>query len=165
MDTTVLLHLDCVSVCACVCSLCVGVRVCGCCAVRGGAAFHGMVAPVRSWVASGADINVLNVFRSTPLMLAAWNHHTPCVAELLRLGADARRSDLTGRTALHWLAAGRHFVARGDAEDAEVVRLLVAGGCGAEVRGKGGLTAVEVATRCGQQWGHLVGKWVAATTA
>ncbi len=42
---------------------------------------------------SGAEINVVNERGTTPLMVASCGHHTECVAEMLRLGADARRVD------------------------------------------------------------------------
>ena len=61
---------------------------------------------VRSWVASGADINVVDDGGYTPLMEASHCQYAECVAEMLRLGADARRVNNNGRTALH-LVAGR----------------------------------------------------------
>ena len=109
------------------------------------AGMYGNVDAVRSWVASGAEINVVNKGAITPLMWASLKHHTECVAEMLRLGADARRVDNFGETALHWIAfAGR----RGDGGG--VVRQLVAAGCDAAVRDNDGHTAVELArTRYG----------------
>ena len=115
-------------------------------------------------MASGADINVVNVCGSTPLMLASYWHHAECVAEMLRLGADARRVNNGGTTALHFVA-----VYGGDGGGgAEVVRLLVAAGCDAAVRNNNGRTAVELARRTrtgGAQWGREVEGWVAAAMA
>ena len=102
----------------------------------------GNVDAVRSWVASGADINVVDEYGVTPLMWASQCHHVECVAEMLRLGADARRVDNRGSTALHWVA-GRG----GDHRKGEVVRMLVAAGCDAAVRDHDGRTAVRTAAR------------------
>ena len=129
----------------------------------GGAGEDGNVDAVRSWVASGADINVVDEYGATPLMEASRYHRAECVAEMLRLGADARRVDNDGRTALH-LVAGRGGDFGGGAE---VVRLLVAAGCDAAVRDNNGRTAVELArhTRGGDEWGRVVEGWVAAAMA
>ena len=120
---------------------------------------------VRSWVASGADINVVDKHGSTPLMLASCCHcAAECVAEMLRLGADARRVDNNGMTALHWVAGCGSDGGGG----AEVVRLLVAAGCDAAVRNNDGRTAVEYARHTwdgGDEWGREVEGWVAAAMA
>ena len=114
----------------------------------GGAGEDGNVDAVRSWVASGADINVVSERGTTPLMYASECHRAECVAEILRLGADARRVNNVGMTALHWVAE-RGF---GGGGGAEVVRLLVAAGCDAAVRDDVGRTAVEYARRtCGDE--------------
>ena len=80
---------------------------------------------------------------------------------MLRLGADARRVDNGGSTALHWIAyAGR----RGDGVG--VVRQLVAAGCDAAVRDISGHTAVELArTKHGAKWATEFEGWVAAAMA
>ena len=121
----------------------------------------GNVDAVRSWVASGADINVVDEFGSTPLMLVSRWLLTECVAEMLRLGADARRVDNNGFTALHWVAEG----ADGGGDGGGVVRQLVAAGCDAAVRDNDGRTAVELArTYAGTKWAEIEG-WVAAAMA
>ena len=112
----------------------------------GGAGEDGNVDAVRSWVASGADINVVDELGGTPLRWASNCHRAECVAEMLRLGADARRVNNSGRTALHWVATR----GRDRGAGAEVVRLLVAAGCDAAVRDNDGRTAVELARRT---WG------------
>ena len=130
----------------------------------GGAGRDGNVDAVRSWVASGADINVVDERAITPLMEASRWHRAECVAEMLRLGADARRVDNVGMTALHYVAWRGHDGGGG----AEVVRLLVAAGCDAAVRDNDGRTAVELARRTlygGDEWGPVVEGWVAAAMA
>ena len=128
------------------------------------AGFDGNVDAVRSWVASGADINMVDEYGTTPLMSASLELHTECVAEMLRLGADARRVDNGGRTALHWIAG---YADRGGDAAGGVVRQLVAAGCDAAVRDNGGRTAVELALkrRDGAEWATEIEGWVAAAMA
>ena len=127
-----------------------------------GAGCDGTVDAVRSWVASGADINVVDEHGATPLMMAARWGQTDCVAEMLRLGADSRRVDQDGWTALHSVACSGGLFGGG----AEVVRLLVAAGCDAAVRDNNGRTAVEYARYgWGDEWGRKVEGWVAAAMA
>ena len=126
-----------------------------------GAGIDGNVDAVRSWVASGADINVVDERGDTPLMEASRCHRAECVAEMLRLGADARRVHNYGWTALHYVAwRGSDF-----GGGAEVVRLLVAAGCDAAVRDNDGRTAIELARRWSAEWGLKVEGWVAAAMA
>eukprot|EP00047_Mylnosiga_fluctuans_P017387 m.60947 g.60947 ORF g.60947 m.60947 type:complete len:406 (+) comp7054_c1_seq1:40-1257(+) len=65
----------------------------------------------------GADVNATTRDRETPLMLALWPMQqlygvrvgpetTPCVTALLEAGAQRRRRDLLGWTALHYAAIG-----------------------------------------------------------
>ena len=122
----------------------------------------GNVDAVRSWVASGADINVVDVRGNTPLWFASHWLHSECVAEMLRLGADARRVDNDGWTALHHVAA---YADRGG-DGGGVVRQLVAAGCDAAVRDNRGRTAVELArTEWGAKWATEIEGWVAAAMA
>ena len=98
---------------------------------------------MRAWVASGADINVVDGDGNTPLLRAAFPHRAESVAVILELGGDARHVNVWGRTALHQLAQ------QSDGGAAEVVRLLVAAGCDVGARDGHGLTAVEFARKCG----------------
>ena len=126
--------------------------------VRVCAGMFGNVDAVRSWVASGADINVVDGGGFTPLMEAAHRLHTECVAEMLRLGADACRVNSAGMTALHLVAAWAD--PRGDVGG--VVRQLVVAGCDAAMRVNHGRTAVEVARdRYGNAWASKIDGWVA----
>ena len=133
-----------------------------CVAVLVFAGVDGNVDAVRSWVASGAGIDVVNEDGTTPLMCASLGLHTECVAEMLRLGADARRVNNDGWTALHGVAFA---TLRGDGGG--VVRQLVAAGCDAAVRDNDGHTAVELArTRYGgAEWATVFEGWVAAAMA
>ena len=122
----------------------------------------GNVDAVRSWVASGADMNVVDEYGTTPLIRASRWLRSECVAEMLRLGADARRVDNDGMTALHWVAQA---VDRGG-DAGGVVRQLVAAGCDAAVRNNNGHTAVELArTDYGAEWATVIEGWVAAAMA
>ena len=121
----------------------------------------GNVDAVRSWVASGADINVVDEDGTTPLMDSSHRLHSECVAEMLRLGADARRVNNRGMTALHWVAACAF-----GGDGVGVVRQLVAAGCDAAVRDNDGHTAVELArTEHGAEWATVIEGWVAAAMA
>ena len=122
----------------------------------------GNVDAVRSWVASGAEINVVTKGGTTPLMWASLRLHTECVAEMLRLGADARRVDNDGKTALHYVAAS----AKRGGDGVGVVRQLVAAGCDAAVRDNEGRTAVDLArANLGAEWATEIEGWVAAAMA
>ena len=126
------------------------------------AGVDGNVDAVRSWVASGADINVVDEYGMTPLMSASRKLYSECVAEMLRLGADARRVNNGGWTALHCVAA---YADRGG-DGGGVVRQLVAAGCDAAVRDNDGRTAVELArTWHGAEWATEFEGWVAAAMA
>lgn len=122
------------------------------------AAEAGNAEAVRLWVASGASVDSMNMARGTPLMIASNWQHAECVAEMLRLGADATRANKYGRTALH------HVARRGsDRGGREVVRLLVAAGCDPEARDTSGNTAQEHAyTHHGDHWGYTIASWIRA---
>ena len=107
-------------------------------------------------------MNVVDERGTTPLMLASRWVRSECVAEMLRLGADARRVNAVGRTALHWVAV----CADRDGDGVGVVRQLVAAGCDAAVRDNRGHTAVELARTCrGAEWATVFEGWVAAAMA
>ena len=127
-----------------------------------GAGEVGNVDAVRSWVASGADINVVDANGTTPLMKASGSHRADIVAEMLRLGADARRVSITGLTALHHFAgSSREVLGEGD-----IVRLLVAAGCDPAARDNDGRTAVDFGGGYGRdEWSAAVEAWVAAAVA
>ena len=99
---------------------------------------------------------------TTTLMFVTSLLHEECVAELLRLGADARRVTNDGWAALHRVAA---YADRGR-DGGGVVRLLVAGGWGAAVHNNNGRTAVEVARDFhGAEWATVIEGWVVAAMA
>ena len=57
-------------------------------------------------LAAGAEVEATNEFGETPLMWAAENGHTGCVAVLLAAGVDVEATDKEGGTAL--VAAAEH---------------------------------------------------------
>jgi hypothetical protein len=63
------------------------------------AASNGDLAAVTLLIAGGANVNVENIHKNTPLHLAAGNGHKDIVEELLRNGADASKINLAGQTA------------------------------------------------------------------
>jgi ankyrin repeat protein len=50
----------------------------------------GNIEAIRSWIASGADVNVVNEHKKTPLMFACLYLKEGSVVELLRLGANVK---------------------------------------------------------------------------
>jgi ankyrin repeat protein len=55
----------------------------------------------------GADLNSENKNGMTPLMIAARHGNATLVKALLAKGADARRTDFTGRDAVSWAQESR----------------------------------------------------------
>jgi hypothetical protein len=65
------------------------------------AAEYGNIEAIRSWLASGADVNVINDNGQTPLMYACLNLNEESMNELLKLGANINCVDTYGNTLLH----------------------------------------------------------------
>ena len=94
----------------------------------------------------------------TPLMLAAHYIRTPCVAEVLKLGANVHHVDYYGRTALHMIAV--HPTS--DHDGMQCVQLLIQAGLDPEVCDKCDRTAVELArsTFGGAAWAAKLDAWI-----
>ena len=71
-------------------------------------AYKGDLATVEILVAKGADVNVQDKKKRTPLIFAASNGHTPVIGFLISKGADVNMRDSGGRTALLY-ASKRSF--------------------------------------------------------
>jgi hypothetical protein len=110
------------------------------------AAFKRNIKAIQSWLASGADINVANKNGTTPLMFAcATPEKECCVAELLRLGANANAIDATGNTALCHKAAHCHKV---DLKISErIAKILIKAGCDPTICNKNGETFIDILKR------------------
>lgn len=61
---------------------------------------------VKALIAGGAGVNAASSIGETPLMMAAGYGNTPAVELLLASGADPRRKDHDGKTALDYAVAG-----------------------------------------------------------
>jgi hypothetical protein len=121
------------------------------------------VEAVRSWVVSGADVNVTDTCGLTPMMWASMHACSHSIAEMLRLGADVRRVDSIGCTSLHLVATANRKDA---AAAAAVVRMLVAAGCDPAVRDHDNRTVVEFARVIdGDVWATTVDGWIAGAGA
>lgn len=57
---------------------------------------------IRRLLASGADVNEIDIYGFTPLIEAAIMNHVDIAAWLIERGADVNKKDLTGGSALHW---------------------------------------------------------------
>lgn len=112
------------------------------------------VEAIRSWVASGADPNVISTDGSTPLMFAALNWKVDAAAELIRLGAKASTVNDDGENALHFFAqrVDGWFVPSSCPPVEEMLRLLVTAGLDPEARDNMGRTAYELAYNQWKTW-------------
>jgi ankyrin repeat protein len=68
------------------------------------AAREGCVACVKQLVAGGADVNLADPDRMTPLNLALFNLHFEVAAALIKAGADVDKWDLYGRSPVYMAA-------------------------------------------------------------
>lgn len=71
-------------------------------------AYKGDLATVEKLVAKGADVNLQDEKKRTPLIFAASSGHTPICEFLINKGADVNAKDSGGRTALLY-ASKRSF--------------------------------------------------------
>jgi len=71
-------------------------------------AYQGDLARVQVLVGKGANVNVRDQKKRTPLIFAATNGHTPVVGFLISKGAEVNAKDSSGQTALLY-AAKRSF--------------------------------------------------------
>ncbi len=112
------------------------------------------VEAIRSWVASGADVNVINTYGSTPLMFAALNWRVAAAAELMRLGAEASTVNEDGENALHFFAqrVDRWFVPSSCPPVEEMLEALVTAGLDPEARDNRGHTAYGLAYDQRETW-------------
>jgi uncharacterized protein len=88
---------------------------------------------------ANAAIDLSDADGMTPLMAAAKGGHTALVRELLGRGADVRRADSSGRTALHWVAT--------DGDYAETAAVLLEKGADPEAKALRAQTPRDYAQR------------------
>jgi ankyrin repeat protein len=106
------------------------------------AAFAGNVEAIRSWIASGADVNATGLKQKTPLMCACVQSSEECVSELLRLGADVHMIDENGETALHKIVCDFNL------EKMErMVKTLIKAGCNPTISNNGEIFVETVKRR------------------
>jgi hypothetical protein len=110
------------------------------------AATIGNIEAIRSWLASGADIDVLNNKKETPLMRACRNCDEECVKELLQLGANAKLIDENNKTLLHHLAYGLHTpISNNNIEKIErIAKILIKEGCNSMIKNSNNETFVDI---------------------
>jgi len=101
----------------------------------------GNIEAIRSWLVSGADINVRNKSRKTPLMYACQYLEEECVTELLKLGANVNITDKNGETALHYVVRNFDFDLKTTTE--RISKALIKAGCDLTKRNKHNETFAE----------------------
>lgn len=69
---------------------------------------YGLIECVTLLIEKGADVNIEDVFKETPLHKAAMSGKHECIRILGRLISDINAGDATGRTALHVAAGNGH---------------------------------------------------------
>ncbi len=107
------------------------------------AASNGNAAMVEKLLAAGANPNKAALQGEPPLLAAARAGSLEAVKALLAKGADANATEAyRGQTALMWAVGGHE-------PHADVAKLLLEGGADANVRSKGGFTALLFASRQG----------------
>ena len=108
------------------------------------AAYYGNIEAIHSWLASGADINVANIFKRIPLLNACDNLKEKCVMELLRLGANVNVIDSDGETGLHYIANAHYS----NLEKMErIAKILIKAGCNPTICNKNGETFIDILKR------------------
>ena len=101
------------------------------------AAAKGHLELVQWLIALGADAQVRDVYRYTPLMRAVENNHESVVALLLSLAeTDVNVQDESDNTSLHHAVSAGHVA---------MVRLLLQHGANPAIQNRYGMTAVELA--------------------
>lgn len=100
---------------------------------------------IRSWIASGADVNVRNINGDTPLMYASISYNNlDCILELLKLGANIDLFNNNGETALHFML--HYYEPYYDSFNhiCATIRLLIEKGGNPLIRDTSGLTVVDI---------------------
>ena len=109
------------------------------------AAFNGNIEAMRSWLASGADVNTTNKYGLTPLMCACLYSKEECAVELLRLGANVQMKDCGDNTALHVVG---HTYCFFDLKKMErIAKMLIEAGCDSTIRNDKNETFIDILKR------------------
>jgi len=100
---------------------------------------------IRSWLTSGADVNAVDMFGRTPLIIAClfWKEECEeCVAVLLEFGANAKLIDNYGETALHKFAKIVDFEKKERAE--RIINMLIKAKCDLMISNCNGKTFIDI---------------------
>jgi ankyrin repeat protein len=109
------------------------------------AAGFGNVEAIRSWIASGADVDVKSEFEDTPLLSASFHIEDKCIKELLHSGANVQHVNSTNDSALHYLVFGLIKWHHYDIQNVKnIIKMLIVAGIDLMTRNSDGLTAVEL---------------------
>ncbi|MEQ1824203.1 MAG: ankyrin repeat domain-containing protein [Fimbriimonadaceae bacterium] len=91
----------------------------------------------------GADINVRNDYRQTPLQRAVFEGSPKIVAALINLGAEVNTADARGDTPLHSVAGSD--ISRCDYHRVKLAEILIAAGADRDAKNKGNQTPLQLA--------------------
>ncbi len=98
------------------------------------------ITKVRKLIEAGADVNVINKYGKTPLLMASRNGHTEVVKLLLQAKADVNAKDRIGSTALRNASNSGHL---------DIVQVLLEKGADVNAKDKKGSTALIDASNQG----------------
>lgn len=100
------------------------------------AAMRGDTVLIKALINYGADINAVNYYAATPLLLACDRNHTVDALALISAGANVSLPQYTYTSALHLAAQNGNY---------EVTRALLAAGADIEAQTKDGITPLMIA--------------------
>jgi len=106
------------------------------------AAKDGNIEAIRLWVASGADMNVVNEYKLTPLMYVCYRLTEECVTELLKWGSNTNLIDNDGETALHKITLNYSNLEKIEKME-KIAKMLIKAGCDLTTRNENGETFID----------------------
>ena len=124
------------------------------------AAGDGNVEAIRSWLASGADVNVVNKYGKTPLMEACRYLKEECVTELLKLGANVNLIDKFGETSLHCIAYSFVRGLEKKVKMERIAKILIKAGCDPTKRNITNKTVVNIIKGTNTKLAKKFDEWI-----
>jgi len=123
-------------------------------------AFHGNKEAIQSWLASGADANVVDECERTPLMYTCMCLEEECVIELLRTGANVQMIDKMGNTALYFIVNRWHSSTTDLEQMEKIAKILIKAGCDPTKRNIHNETFVDVIKKSNHELATKLEEWM-----